>query len=171
MKKKSLLLIIIVLVIGLFSACSNSTNNENKEMIECSLIVECITILSNYDKLSDGLKDGNFVPSDGYIIDKMAISISSGETAYDILSSGATKSGIMIDSSYTAGYDSYYIKAINYIYEFSCGSESGWLYLVNDEVSQVGCNKYVLQDGDTVRFSYVCNYSDDVTTIAVGDKN
>jgi hypothetical protein len=43
--------------------------------------------------------------------------------------------------------------------EFSCGPSSGWTYTVNGESPDKGCSQYVLHDGDSVEFYYVCDYT------------
>ena len=48
----------------------------------------------------------------------------------------------------------------HHIYEFSCGALSGWRYKVNGEYPDIGASKYVLSDGDTVEWVYVCDMED-----------
>lgn len=59
-------------------------------------------------------------------------------------------------------YNSIYIKGINYLYEFSCGPLSGWMYLVNGEFPDFGVNKYDLKDGDVIEFKYTCDLGRDI---------
>ena len=54
-------------------------------------------------------------------------------------------------------YDSYYIEGINNLYEFDCGSESGWMYKVNGWFPNYGCSAYPLKDGDVIVWCYTCN--------------
>ena len=64
--------------------------------------------------------------------------------------------GIQLEYSWTPIYDSYYIEGINYLYEFDCGPESGWMYKVNGWFPNRGCSSYNLSDGDSIVFCYTC---------------
>ena len=59
-------------------------------------------------------------------------------------------------------FGSVYIQGINYLYEFSCGPLSGWMYKVNGEFPNRGCSKYELNDGDVIEWVYTCNLGMDV---------
>ena len=59
-------------------------------------------------------------------------------------------------------YGSVYIRGINYLYEFSCGPLSGWMYKVNGEYPNYGCSKYKLKDGDVIEWVYTCDLGQDV---------
>ena len=50
-----------------------------------------------------------------------------------------------------------YIRGIHYLYEFSCGPLSGWMYLVNGKTTNLGCSNYPLKDGDYVEWVYTCD--------------
>ena len=55
-------------------------------------------------------------------------------------------------------YDSVYIEGIGNIYEKDAGDMSGWGYTVNGEYISTGLNKYILNDGDMVEFSYIVSF-------------
>ena len=57
---------------------------------------------------------------------------------------------------------SVYVEGIHYLYEFSCGPTSGWVYTVNGEFPNYSCSDYVLQDGDVIQWSYTCDLGQDV---------
>lgn len=67
-----------------------------------------------------------------------------------------------MESSYTPIYDSAYIEGINQIYEFDCGSESGWMYKVNGWFPNYGCSQYKVSDGDNIAWVYTCDLGTDV---------
>lgn len=67
-----------------------------------------------------------------------------------------------MEASYTPLYDAYYIEGINQLYEFDCGSLSGWTYKVNGIAPNYGCSKYEISDGDDIVWSYTCNLGVDV---------
>ena len=82
------------------------------------------------------------------------LTIRKDETVYDALKEICEKHEILLDSRYTPLYDTYYVSGIGNLYEFDCGSESGWKYSVNGELPGVGCSKYTICDGDLVVFFY-----------------
>ena len=55
-----------------------------------------------------------------------------------------------------------YISSINSISEGDCGPQSGWMYSVNGDYPGVGCTKYTLSDGDSIRWRYTCNMGADI---------
>ena len=55
-----------------------------------------------------------------------------------------------------------YIHGIGNIYEFDFGDLSGWVYMVNGESASVGCDQYVLQDGDQVEWHYTLELGKDI---------
>jgi len=55
-----------------------------------------------------------------------------------------------------------YIRGIHYLYEFSCGPLSGWMYRVDGEFPNYGCSRYVLRDGQTIEWVYTCDLGRDV---------
>ncbi len=65
---------------------------------------------------------------------------------------------IALDSIYTVMYGSYYIRGIGNLYEFDCGSESGWKYEVNDVIPSVGSSQYKVRSQDRIVFYYDYQY-------------
>ncbi len=59
-------------------------------------------------------------------------------------------------------YNSAYIEGINNLYEFDCGSLSGWMYKVNEWFPNYGCSRYELKNGDDVVWCYTCDLGYDV---------
>ena len=59
-------------------------------------------------------------------------------------------------------YGSVYVQGINYLYEFSCGPLSGWMYKVNEVFPNYGSSKYELEDGDVISWVYTCDLGRDV---------
>jgi len=103
----------------------------------------------------DAIKNagGNdYVPKDGVILPITQAEIAQGETVYDILVQAARQYKIHLDND-TASAGAY-IKGIGYIYHFDFGELSGWVYSVNGETPSVGCDKYVLKDGDVIKWEY-----------------
>ncbi len=123
------------------------------QSLTCTLTVRCDTILDNWDAL-DPAKAG-YVPESGYILQTKVV-FTQGETAFDVLKRACDQAGIALEYSWTPIYNSYYVEGIHNIYEFDCGSESGWMYQVNGWYPNYGCSSYRLADGDQVVFAYTC---------------
>lgn len=135
------------------------TTTEETKLI-CTISISCATILDNMDKLDPAKKD--FVPSDGWILKKTKVTFEKGESVHDILKRICMEKGIHMESSYTPIYDSAYVEGINQLYEFDCGSESGWMYKVKGWFPNYGCSQYEVSDGDAIEWVYTCNLGDDV---------
>lgn len=126
-----------------------------EEKSVCSLTIQCLSILDNKDKLSVGKEE--FVPESGYIL-STNVEFSKGETVFDVLKRACQTYGIQIEYSYAPIYGTYYIEGINQLYEFDCGSASGWMYSVNGVAPNVGCSSYTLEENDSIVFYYTCDY-------------
>lgn len=120
----------------------------------CTISIVCDTILNNLDKLRDGKEA--FVPANGVILAASSISISDGDTVFDVLKKACELADIQLEYSYTPLYGSYYIEGINNLYEFDCGEQSGWMYKVNGVFPDHGCSAYYLSAGDEIVFCYTC---------------
>ena len=107
-----------------------------------------------------GKLDSEYIPKDGCILKETKFALEKGDTVYDVLIKAAKKYGIQTDISGGSGL--FYVKGINYLYEFDCGDLSGWMYLVNGVSPSVGCGEYTLSDGDKVEWLYTCNLGEDL---------
>lgn len=137
-----------------------NTEPTTEQKNTCTLTIECKTILNNKDKLKESKKD--FLPSDGVILEKSTISFSKGETVFDVLIRVCKEKNIQIESSYTPGYDNYYVEGIAQIYEKDCGTKSGWMYCVNEVFPNYGCSDYAVKNGDDIKFLYTCDLGSDI---------
>lgn len=127
---------------------------------QCTISISCSTILNNMPMLDSTKK--SIVPSDGWILNTVTVDIKPGDTVYDILCRVTKQHGISLEYSYTAIYGSYYIEGIANLYEFDCGELSGWMYSVNGKFPNYGCSKYVVSDGDVIKWVYTCDLGADV---------
>lgn len=132
----------------------------------CYLTIRCDTILDNMENLTSGKEE--YVPENGIIYDCQEIIFYEGESVYDVLARETEKNGIQMECSFTPMYNSVYIEGINNLYEFDCGSLSGWVYSVNDWFPNYGCSRYMLSQGDNIVFYYTCDLGQDVGCI-LGD--
>ena len=122
--------------------------------MSCTIEIRCDTILNNMKDLEKGLDE--FVPSDGTILPTTTVTFTQGESVFDVLKRICDEYGIQIEYTWTTKYGSTYIEGINYLYEFSCGQQSGWMYKVNGWFPNYGCSKYILDDGDEIVWCYTC---------------
>ena len=126
-----------------------------KEKLTCTITIRCDTILNNMDNLDPA--KAPYVPDNGVILREVTVEFEEGETVFDVLNRVCKQYNIPIEYSWTPVYDSYYIEGINNLYEFDCGSESGWMYKVNGWFPNYGCSSYYLTGGEKIVWCYTCN--------------
>ena len=126
----------------------------------CTFSIECSTILNNLDMLDPDKLE--MVPSGGVILAKTSVTFYEGESVFDVLQRLCRDQDIHMESSWTPIYNSAYIEGIHNLYEFDCGSLSGWMYRVNGWYPNYGCSRYQLQQGDVVEWRYTCDLGSDI---------
>ena len=126
----------------------------------CTFSIECSTILNNLDQLDPDKLE--MVPSGGVILAATTVTFYEGESVFDLLQRICKEKGIHLESSWTPIYNSAYIEGIHNLYEFDCGSLSGWMYRVNGWYPNYGCSRYQLQDGDVVEWRFTCDMGNDI---------
>lgn len=138
-----------------------------------TISIRCDTVLANPDDLDPALKQGDYIPSDGVILPPTEYVLRPGDTVFDILDRAVRYNRIQMEyqGSDENSYGSVYIKGINYLYEFSCGPLSGWMYRVDGEYPNYGCSKYELKDGQNIEWIYTCDLGEDVGCEWVGEEN
>ena len=135
-------------------------NVDKTKTYTCTFSIECSTILNNLDQLDPEKLE--MVPSGGTILTTTTVTFYEGESVFDVLQRLCKEKGIHMESSWTPIYNSAYIEGIHNLYEFDCGSLSGWMYRVNGWYPNYGCSRYQLQDGDVVEWRYTCDLGNDV---------
>ena len=136
-------------------------NNQSKPKANyCTVEIRCDTILNNMSKLRPGLD--KYVPRNGIILDTTKVEIYEGENVFDVLKRLTRNKKIQMEFRNDPVYSGAYIEGINYLYEFDCGTESGWMYKVNGWFPNYGCSQYKLKDGDSISWVYTCNLGKDV---------
>lgn len=141
---------------------------EDSETVTLSIL--CGAVLDNWDKLDASLKEGDYIPSDGVILKETEYVLRPGDTVFDILDRAARSNRIQMEyqGADLNSYNSVYIQGINYLYEYSCGELSGWMFAVNGEFPRYGSDKYVLKDGDKVLWVYTCDLGRDIGAEILG---
>ena len=128
--------------------------------LTCTISISCSTILSNMDKCEESKKE--WVPDNGVILSATTVTVTEGESVYDVLQRVCRDNGIQMDASWSGKYGSAYVEGIANLYEFDVGSGSGWMYKVNGWFPNYGCSGYTLSQGDVICWVYTCNLGDDV---------
>ena len=129
--------------------------------VTVTLEIRCDTLSSDMSKLENpAIKD--YIPADGVILAKTTYKGTTDNSVFDALNTLCRNNDIQLEFSYTPIYESYYIEGINYLYEFDCGSLSGWMYKVNEWFPNYGCSSYYLSDGDVIEWVYTCDLGKDV---------
>lgn len=174
MKKDLLALAFAVLFIGILISGTKIQSVEEyyqthiddirEDSETVTLTIRCDTILENWEKLTPGLRNGDYVPKDGIILAETRYVLRPEDTVFDILSRAVRANKFQMDfqGADKNAYGSVYIKGIQFIYEFSCGELSGWMYSVNGVFPNVGCDRYRLKDGDSIEFRYTCDLGRDI---------
>ena len=126
----------------------------------CTISISCATILDNLEDLDP--EKVELVPADGWLLQPVTVTFYEGESVFDVLLRVCQESKIHMEYMDTPMYNSAYIEGIGNLYEFDCGSLSGWMYKVNEWFPNYGCSRYALQDGDVVCWVYTCDLGDDV---------
>ena len=127
-----------------------------------ALTIRSDTLLDHMDQLKPELRE--FVPEDGIILAKTDYVLRPGDTVFDILHRAVRHHKIQMEFQGADAnvYNSVYIQGINYLYEFSCGPLSGWMYKVNGEYPLYGVSQYEVEDGDIIEFHYTCDFGRDL---------
>lgn len=128
--------------------------------LKCTFSISCATVLDNMDKLHKSKKD--IIPDDGWILKPVTVTFNEGESVFDVLKQVCKDNKIQLEFSFTPIYNSSYIEGINNLYEFDCGSLSGWMYEVNDWFPNYGCSRYEVKNSDVIEWHYTCNLGEDV---------
>ena len=185
-KKNSSYKIPVIITVGILCAGFALILLLRKKKLKDALLVICIgalviclTLVTNFETVEDHYSasdipveyDGEVslsilchtvagrenAPASGVILENQSFGFTEGESVYDLLLRVCKENRIFLDAS------SSYVKGIDGIYElsFDC-STSGWVYLVNGESPSVGCDQYLLRDGDTVVWHYTLNLGTDI---------
>ena len=129
--------------------------------VTVTLEIRCDTLSYDMSKLENPAIE-KYIPKDGTILARTTYKGTTENTVFDALNTLCRNNDIQLDFDYTPVYESYYIKGINYIYEFDGGNLSGWMYKVNDWFPNYGCSSYYLSDGDVIQWVYTCDLGKDV---------
>lgn len=133
---------------------------DKRKTYTCIFSIECSTILNNIGDLEPEKLD--VLPSSGIIFPEQTVTFYDGESVFDVLQRICKENNIHMEASWTPMYNSAYIEGIHNLYEFDCGSGSGWMYRVDGWYPNYGCSRYQLKQGEKVEWRYTCDLGKDV---------
>lgn len=138
----------------------NSPNNKpadnDNQMINVSISIDCKTILNNMNDLKDGYEQ--FIPTNGMILSTEQFKVKKNTTVIDVLKKATSENEIKL-VTVSSGFG-LYVKGIGQIEEKICGSSSGWMYKVNGNFPEYGASSYRLKDGDKIEWRFTCKQGD-----------
>ncbi|MBQ6420401.1 MAG: DUF4430 domain-containing protein [Clostridia bacterium] len=119
--------------------------------------IDCREVLQHLDELDPALK--NDVPESGMLLAPTVYVLRPGDTAFDLLQRTVRHNHIQMEYQGADAnvFGSAYVQGIGYLYEFSCGPQSGWLFRVNGKFPTKGCSACELKDGDVLEWVYTCS--------------
>lgn len=146
----------------------SSFQSENESSVQiseesqpnCTMLITCHTLVDNKENLKKNKRA--LVSDDGIILSGTEINITDGESVFDATKRICTERKIPFEFTLTPVYNTAYVEGIYNLYEFDCGSGSGWIYLVNGKIQSVGCSDCKLNDGDIVEWAYTCDLGHDI---------
>ncbi|MGI5874532.1 MAG: DUF4430 domain-containing protein [Bacillota bacterium] len=139
---------------GSSSSSGGGSQSSTSSAPQCTIAIDCKTILSNPEKLKSEKK--SYVPSDGVILKTTTVTFKDGDTVFDVLKKVTRDNGIHLEFKSAPAYGGSYVNGIANLYEFDCGNESGWEYCVNDWYPNYACDNYKLENGDVIKWRYTC---------------
>ena len=135
-------------------------DTDQTKVYSCIFSIECSAILHNLSELEADKRE--FLPWNGVILPPTKVEFYAGESVFDVLQRICKENGIHLESAWTPIYNSAYIEGIHNLYEFDCGSLSGWMYSVDGWYPNYGCSRYQLADGETVQWRFTCDLGNDI---------
>lgn len=145
--------ILFILLTNFRSAESDQRSAQPDGAMTVTLAIRCDTIKGRE-------KVNRFIPDDGVILETKSYPADEGDTVYDVLVRAAEEQDILLDNRGAPG--AAYIAGINSLYEFDYGALSGWMYRVNGEFPDVGCQSCYVSDGDRIEWLYTMNIGRDL---------
>lgn len=133
---------------------------DDKKTHTCTISIECTSILNHLSDLDKEKLD--ILPKNGIIFAQHTVTFYEGESVYDVLKRVCQENKIHLESSFTPMYNSSYVEGIGNLYEFDCGSGSGWAYRVDGWYPNYGCSRYQLKQGEKIEWRYTCNLGKDI---------
>ena len=116
-----------------------------------------VTMTIRCDKVAG---QADYIPADGVILPETSFPIAQGDSVYTVLTQAARTFSIPLENNGAPGMA--YMSGIGHLYELSFGDLSGWVYLVDSESPSVGCDQYMLTDGQRIEWHYTLALGQDL---------
>ena len=139
---------------------SSEISEISESKTACTISISCQTLLNNLDRVKKNKL--SVIPSNAVILSAVKAEFNEGESVFDVTKRVCMENKIPFEFTLAPIYNTAYIEGIGNIYEFDCGSTSGWLYKVNGEFLSYGCSDCKLSDGDVIEWVYTCDLGKDV---------
>ena len=139
---------------------SSEVSEISESKTACTISISCQTLLNNLDRVKKNKL--SVIPSNAVILSAVKAEFNEGESVFDVTKRVCMENKIPFEFTLAPIYNTAYIEGIGNIYEFDCGSTSGWLYKVNGEFLSYGCSDCKLSDGDVIEWVYTCDLGKDV---------
>ena len=139
---------------------SSEISEISESKTACTISISCQTLLNNLDRVKKNKLA--VIPSNAVILSAVKAEFNEGESVFDVTKRVCMENKIPFEFTLAPIYNTAYIEGIGNIYEFDCGSTSGWLYKVNGEFLSYGCSDCKLSDGDVIEWVYTCDLGKDV---------
>ncbi len=139
---------------------ATEAREEEDKTLTCTISISCATALSNKDKLDEDKAE--LIPADGWILKPVTVEFTNGEDLGEVMTRVCRDNGIHFEYTFNPLYNSNYAEGIGNLYEFDCGSESGWMYSVNGWYPNYGYSRYELKNNDNVEWKYTCSLGRDI---------
>lgn len=135
---------------------NNDIENRPDENI-CYITITCNTALES-GELSEAMLE--ILPENGVILENYEAKYEDGESVFDVIARAVRENKIHMEYSGTKSVP--YIEGVANLYEFDCGSLSGWMYRVNGWFPSFGMGQYKVERGDSIELIYTCDLGKDV---------
>lgn len=142
------------------SAAEVSESSDAPEAHRCTITIVCGTLIGRTEELPKNKR--SLVPADGVLLTPCTMTIEEGESVFEVTKRTCQMYRIPFEFTLTPIYNTAYIEGIGSLYEFDCGSGSGWVYSVNDLLPGVGCSDYEVHNGDHIVWHYTCALGSDI---------
>ena len=127
--------------------------------LTCTLEIRCDKLVGNTDLDPDKVE---LIPEDGVLFAAAEVEFFEGESVFNVLQRTLKQNKQHLEFAQSPLYNSAYIEGICNLYQFDCGSLSGWMYRVNDWYPNYGCSQYVVQAGDVIVWDFTCDLGADL---------
>ena len=142
------------------SQTSQTSQTPQEQDLTCTLAISCAVLAADVSVLPE--EKQTLVPEDGWLLHETTVTFTEGESVFDVLQRVTKEQGILMEASFTPGYNSSYVEGIGNLYEFDAGPLSGWTYQVNGVSPGVGSSSVLVCAGDQIVWMYTCDLGQDV---------